>query len=63
MSPMEIALERNNLDVLLVLATFAQVPADKGLDFLKAILEHKGEGQYAAEFKKNLEGFSVSEVG
>merc|ERR1712108_3957 len=33
------------------------------LDFLKMILENDGEKQYAAEFKKNLEGLSSCEVG
>merc|ERR1719430_3064384 len=32
------------------------------LDFLRMILENKGDDQYAAEFKKNLEGLTVSEV-
>ena len=57
---MEIALARNNVDILILLASFAEVPAC--LDFLKMILQYKGEEQYAAEFKKNLECFSVSEV-
>jgi len=59
---MEIAVNRDNFEVLIILASFAEVPADKRLDFLGMIVEHEGEEQYAAEFKKNLEGFSVSEV-
>ena len=58
---MEIAFQ--HFDVLVILASFAEVPADKRLSFLKMILEHEGEKQYAALFKKNLEGLSVSEVG
>ena len=61
---MEIAVEKDNFEVLIVLAGFAEVPAEMKLDFLGMILD-KGEDkiQYAAEFKKNLEGLSVSEVG
>ena len=61
---MEIAVEKDNFEVLVVLAGFAEVPAEMKLDFLGMILD-KGEDkiQYAAEFKKNLEGLSVSEVG
>merc|ERR1719209_289683 len=61
-SPMEIAMERDNCEVLVVLAGFAEVSAEMKLDFLRMVLENKGEEQYAAEFKKNLEGLSVSEV-
>ena len=60
---MEIALERDNFEVLVILASFAEVPEDKCLDFLGTVVKHEGEEQYAAEFKKNLEGLSVSEVG
>ena len=60
---MEIAVERDHFGVLIIMASFAEVPEDKRLDFLKMILKHEGEEQYAAEFKKNLEGLSVSEVG
>ena len=60
---MEIAVQRDHFGVLIILASFAEVPADKRLDFLKMILKHEGEEVYAAEFKKNLEGLSVSEVG
>ena len=60
---MEIAVERDHFGVLIILASFAEVPADKRLDFLKMILKHEGKEVYAAEFKKNLEGSSVSEVG
>ena len=60
---MEIAMERDNCEVLVVLAGFAEVSAEMKLDFLRMVLENKGEEQYAAEFKKNLEGLSVSEVG
>ena len=61
---METAVEKDNFEVLVVLAGFAEVPAEMKLDFLGMILD-KGEDkiQYAAEFKKNLEGLSVSEVG
>ena len=59
---METAVEKDNFEVLVVLAGFAEVPAEMKLDFLGMILD-KGEEQYAAEFKKNLEGLSVSEVG
>ena len=61
---METAVEKDNFEVLVVLAGFAEVPAEMKLDFLGMILD-KGEDkiQYAAEFKKNLEGSSVSEVG
>ena len=59
---MEIALERDIFDVLIILASFAEVPEDKCLDFLGTVVKYEGEEQYAAEFKKNLEGFSVSEV-
>ena len=60
---MEIAVERDNFEVLVVLAGFADVSAEMKLDFLRMILESKGDEQYAAEFKKNLEGLTVSEVG
>ena len=60
---MEIALERDNFEVLIILAGFAEVSADMKLDFLGMILENEGGENYAAEFKKNLEGLSVSEVG
>merc|ERR1719209_2630299 len=60
-TPMEIAAQKDNFEVLVVLAGFAEVPAEMKLDFLGMILD-KGEEQYAAEFKKNLEGLSVSEV-
>ena len=60
---MEIAAEKNNVDVLVVLAGFAEVPAEMKLDFLGMILENEEGEQHAAEFKKNLEGLSVSEVG
>ena len=59
---MEIAVERDHFGVLIILASFAEVPADKRLDFLKMILKLEGKEVYAAEFKKNLEGSSVSEV-
>ena len=59
---MEIAVQRDHFGVLIILASFAEVPADKRLDFLKMILKHEGNEMYAAEFKKNLEGSSVSEV-
>ena len=70
---MEIAVERDNFEVLVVLAGFAEVSADIKLDFLRMILENegdkhymeefkKGDEQYVEEFKKNLEGLSVSEV-
>ena len=62
LTPIEIAVNRDNFEVLIILASFAEVPANKRLDFLGMIVEHEGEEQYAAEFKKNLEGFSVSEV-
>ena len=62
-TPMDIAVKKDNFEVLVVLAGFAEVPADTKLNFLRMILENKGEEQYAAEFKKNLEGLSVSEVG
>merc|ERR1719339_367646 len=67
-TPMEIAVERDNFEVLVVLAGFAEVSADKKLDFLRMILKNKGFEQistpceYVEEFKKNLEGLSVSEV-
>ena len=66
---MEIAVEKNNFEVLIVLAGFAEVSADMKVDFLRMILENKGEEQistpceYVEEFKKNLEGLSLSEVG
>ena len=60
---MEIAIQRNNFEVLIILAEFAEVPPEMKADFLRLILENEGEEQYAAEFKKNLEGLSVSEVG
>ena len=60
---MKIALEKNKFEVLVVLAGFAEVPAEMKLDFLGMILEHEDGEQHAAEFKKNLEGLSVSEVG
>ena len=59
---MEIAVEKNNFEVLIILAGFAEVPPEMKLDFLGMILEHKEGEQYTAEFKKNLEGLSVSEV-
>ena len=59
---MEIALERDNFEVLIILAGFAEVSADMKLDFLGMILENEGGENYAAEFKKNLDGLSVSEV-
>ena len=59
---MEIAAEKNNVDVLVVLAGFAEVPAEMKVDFLGMILENKEGEQYVTEFKKNLEGLSVSEV-
>ena len=68
-TPMEIAAERDNFEVLVVLAGFAEVSADKKLDFLRMILEDKGFEQistpceYVEEFKKNLESLSISEVG
>jgi len=61
-TPMEIAVEKNNFEVLVILSGFAEVPPEMKLDFLGMILEHKEGEQYAAEFKKNLEGLSVSEV-
>ena len=60
---MEIAVQRDNFEVLIILAEFAEVPPEMKADFLRLILENEGEEQYAAEFKKNLEGLSVSEVG
>ena len=60
---MKIALEKNKFEVLVVLAGFAEVPAEMKLDFLGMILENNRGEHYAAEFKKNLEGLSVSEVG
>ena len=60
---MKIALEKNKFEVLVVLAGFAEVPAEMKLDFLGMILENEEGEQHAAEFKKNLEGLSVSEVG
>ena len=62
-TPMKIALEKNKFEVLVVLAGFAEVPAEMKLDFLGMILEHEEGEQHAAEFKKNLEGLPVSEVG
>ena len=65
---MEIAVERDNFEVLIVLAGFAEVSADVKLDFVRMILENKGEEQistpceYVEKFKKNLEGLSISEV-
>jgi len=67
-TPMEIAVERDNFEVLVVLAGFAEVSADKKLAFLRMILEDKGFEQistpceYVEEFKKNLESLSISEV-
>ena len=65
MTPMEIALSsgRGSFEMLIILAGFAELPAEKKLDFLGTILENEGDEQYAAEFKRNLKGFSVSEVG
>ena len=60
---MEIAVQRDNFEVLIILAQFAEVSPEMKPDFLRLILENEGEEQYAAEFKKNLEGLSVSEVG
>ena len=66
---MEIAVERDNFEVLIVLAGFAEVSTDMKLDFVRMILENKGEEristpcEYVEEFKKNLEGLSISEVG
>ena len=60
---MEIAVQRDNFEVLVILAEFAEVSPEMKPDFLRLILENEGEEQYAAEFKKNLEGLSVSEVG
>ena len=60
---MAIAVEKDNFEVLIVLAGFAEVPAEMKLDFLRMILEHNGQEDYAAEFKKNLEGLSMMEVG
>ena len=60
---MKIALEKNKFEVLVVLAGFAEVPAEMKLDFLGMILENEEREQYATEFKKNLEGLPVSEVG
>ena len=66
---MQIAVEKDNFEVLIVLAGFAEVSADMKVDFLRMILEDKGEEQiatpceYVEEFKKNLEGLSISEVG
>ena len=59
---MEIAVERDNFEVLIILAGFAEVSADMKLDFLGMILENEGDENYSAEFKKNLEGLSVPEV-
>jgi len=61
-TPMAIAVEKDNFEVLIVLAGFAEVPAEMKLDFLRMILEHNGQEDYAAEFKKNLEGLSMMEV-
>jgi len=61
-TPMEIAVERDNFEVLIILAGFAEVSADMKLDFLGMILENEGDENYSAEFKKNLEGLSVPEV-
>jgi len=65
---MEIAVEKDNFEVFIVLAGFAEVSADKKVDFLRMILEDKGHKQiatpceYVEEFKNNLEGLSISEV-
>ena len=60
---MAIAVEKDNFEVLIILAGFGEVPAEMKLDFLRMILEHNGEEDYSAEFKKNLQGLSVMEVG
>merc|ERR1719352_1380443 len=65
-TPMEIAVEKDNFEVLIILAGFAEVSADMKVDFLRMILEDKGHKQistpceYLEEFKKNLEGVSIS---
>jgi len=61
-TPMELAVKMDNFEVLVTLAAFAEVPPELKPDFLSMILENEGDEQYAAEFKKNLEGLSVSEV-
>ena len=62
---MEIAVEKDNFEVVIILAGFAEVSATMKLDFLRMILENQkgGKEKYVEEFKKNLEGLSGSKVG